>query len=249
MQIGIITIRGPLLLLIAAGLCGWLWLSWYVLPRGRARLEIARGAGIAASAASVRLYQSLRSLAAAAALAPAVVAAIYCFAQWRIERSANDPTAVQAVIRARDLLEKTLGQFTHVALGSWITAVVLLSIIWLLARRSASRRRWNRAFQARQAAYHTLLAGETPDALVQQARSLNAERTAKLEADAAGLVERNRTQIQAIENARILKLPTKDGQGVVTSIAELRGGIAHIEAEVAALQAAPDEAAAQSPAP
>jgi hypothetical protein len=177
-------------------------------------------------------------LAAATVIAPSVVALAYAIAQWRIETNADDPGRVQVVIATRDFIERTLGQLTGISSGGWIFALLVLAAIWITARYSSSRRRWNRALDARRQAYAEALAPQKTETVLEQARAADAERFAKLSTDAARVTEANRTKIAEIENADVVALPGRDGAKIPMSVAGIRVAISQLENEAAELEGA-----------
>jgi hypothetical protein len=236
MEIGMIRISLSILVFIALGAVGFWLLHFVLIRRARRRLQTARGQEIVGANARLRVYLGLRSLAVTAMLAPLAVALVYLVAQWRIERSANDPTRLQAVIATRDFLERTLGEFTKVSAESWITALILLSLIWIFARYSGSRRRWKGALSARRKAYETLLAPETTEALLTKAQEADGAKYQKLQEEVARVTAANRAKIASVENAQVLSLPGTDGKRIPTSVAELRVAIAQFENEASSLE-------------
>jgi len=248
MEFGIVRISSSLLFLIVAGSIGWILLRVRYVPRALSQLQAARGAGIPKASSNVVVVRSLSSLALSVALSPLVVALIYGFAQWRIEGSASEPARVQSLIHARAMLESVLQPLTAISLEVWIVALVVVAAIWIAAQRSASRRSWSRALEARRRAHLASLATLSDEALFAEADHQDPEAVAGLRATAARIEARNREQIQKTSTARMFTFGERDGKPQETSIAELRAFIADLEAHAASLEkaAAHPESAAQS---
>lgn len=176
MELGILKISSSLLMFIATGALGWALLRLYVTPRARMRLDQARGEEVPSASARLVVVQSASSLAAAMALSPLVVALLYGYAQVRIEGSAGHPAKLQSLIDTRALLERVLEPLTAVALEVWVVALLAASIIWILARHSASRLSWSRALEARKKAHAASLSGVTDEELLAEANRRTSKR-------------------------------------------------------------------------
>lgn len=242
MELGVVKISSSLVALVVAGAIGWILLRFRYVPRAMVRLQAARGAEVPTASSHVVVIRSLSSLAISLVVAPILVALVYGYAQWRVEAAAGDPAMLQSLIQARALLESTLQPLTAISLEVWIVALVAASAIWIAARRSASRRSWGRALEARRRAHLASLSTLPDEELFAEADRSDPEAVARVLATATRIEARNREEIQKAETTRRFALGGSDGEEQLISITELRGFVADLEAHAAGL----NDAAAHS---
>ena len=236
MEIGVVSVDSSVFALIGVGIVAWAVLKFRIIPSCEQKDRASRGTEIVRSSARLRVYKGLRTIAISLTVTPAIVAIIYIVAQIRIEGSADDPERIQKVVATRDLLERGLGQFTGVTVGTWIAMLIVLAAIWLIARNSSSRRRWRMAIGARRRAYAASLATEPIESLLTVAETEDSERFLRMKAEIEMISKTNLAQIEALESAQVLQLPRTDGSTIATSIAELRATIAQFEHEAEQLE-------------
>lgn len=113
---------------------------------------------------------------------------------------------------------------------------MLVSVIWIAACRSTSRRTWSRALEARRRAHLASLSTLPNEEIFAEADRSDSEGVARVREAAKRIEARNREQVEKAETTQMFTLGGSDGEERLLSITELRGIVADLEAHAAGLE-------------
>lgn len=222
-------VSNGLIFAIAASAIVWLSLSFGLMPR--MRKELFRSAADAASGIGARIAGAavIRDVSFTALIAGALVLIGAFYLKQQLKSYEATETGVQNAVALRDSIETLLGRMGNASAGLWLAATAGLALLWLLLARSNSRRRWQKAIDARKAALLTLFQNKTSEELRAELASAHPEALAKLEGEAERIKASNQRLVDGVRGLGVLS-----GAGFTLSYNQLLEMAAKTAEELAA---------------
>lgn len=159
----------------------WLILTFSLEPRAKNRLRVAKVSQLPQIAAYLAGLRVLRILFSTAIIATVFVSLGALLLQFYVHDVPATADGVAMVVAARNAWEWTIGLARYASMWIWISAVVVLALIWWLVVRAKSRRRWSEAIESRRRALAAAFADVSGGPLRVRAYELDAPAVEDLE--------------------------------------------------------------------
>lgn len=154
-----------LVLITLAAICTWLVTKRLIL---RAQESIfSAGGDVARAGASLALVTTLRTVSGVGALAGCSCIVCYLFAIMWLKMMGQSPEAISSIVEFRNLLDGALAKIGTVSSTTWVVALLVLSLLWIILARSGSRKRWIKALNARKRAISSSLESRNVEQIVE----------------------------------------------------------------------------------
>src|SRR5262249_10302042 len=192
-----ILFSNQLLLLGAVVLTAWVLVRFVLIPRAQLAVADAKSGQVVKLGGHFGFLLTLRSLLDAMLIAGVLVASFAAALQWYIAGYSDTPSAIATVVKLRDTVERAIDSLSWLSgREAWVVSLAPLASVWLVAPRSASRRSWDSALNARRSALSAEVADLTGDDLLVRANTLDATGVAEIERKVQSIISDNTSRVQ-----------------------------------------------------
>ncbi|MCH9808557.1 MAG: hypothetical protein K0U74_12565 [Alphaproteobacteria bacterium] len=229
-----ISINQDLLWIMGVAFAVWLLLSFIMVPSARRTLLSPEQKDVSGAAAWLAGLSVLRTVVSAVIIAGAIVVGASAGLEHHLQSLSSNTDKLQEVVAIRDWSERTIDAVNALSTEAWIGALALLALIWFIAARSRSRRRWDGALEARRNALSTALEGLERPALQERAEAADKSAVEALDSELRKSHSDNEVAIARVLATPVLKF---GDDGPEASIADLKGIMASMLTRATALEA------------
>jgi len=131
-------------LLVFGGVCSGLWVAlWrFTVPELRRALQRSELANLPRLSKSLVCASILRDIAFSAVAAVAIILAAVAALNAYVAQVRDTEGELVSLIEIRHIIEAVVSQFQGVSVTLWLTALLILGLIWIAVSRSWSVKSW-----------------------------------------------------------------------------------------------------------